>query len=113
MLLLGAQQAPSLQIVEPADGATVPGPDVTVRLDVTGVELGGEDRRGAHVLLRMDRMPPVKSFADRFTFRALPTGPHRLRAELRRSDGSAFDPPVVDDVRFAIAERAGPEAPGR
>ncbi|NIR59150.1 MAG: hypothetical protein GWO02_06350, partial [Gammaproteobacteria bacterium] len=73
-------------------------------LEATGVELGSRGRNGAHVLLFLDELPAMKSYAERFTFRGVAPGPHRLRAELRRADGAAFDPPVTAQVEFRVTE---------
>lgn len=96
-------QAPSLEIAEPVEGAAVAGPDVVVLLEATGVQIGNRGRNGAHVLLFLDEFPAMKSYAERFTFRGVADGVHRLRAELRRPDGAAFDPPVVAEVEFRVA----------
>ena len=97
-------QAPTLKIVEPGDGASVTGGDVALLLEATGVQIGSRGRNGAHVLLFLDELPAMKSYAERFTFRGVAAGPHRLRAELRRPDGAAFDPPVVAQVEFRVTD---------
>ncbi len=100
-------QKPAVQIVSPGNGAVVEGRNVVVELRVQGVEL--TPRRasnGAYVLLRIDDAPPVKSFTSKFTFQGVQVGNHLLRAELRRSDGSTFDPPVRSQVRFAVRPSA-------
>jgi hypothetical protein len=102
LLSAAPTQAPDLRILAPADGATTQGPDVTVRLEVEGVELGGRSRNGAYALLTLDDLPPVKSYSPRFTFRGVGAGEHRLRVELQRAEGGAFDPPVVDSVVFRV-----------
>lgn len=96
-------QRPAVQIVSPDNGAAVEGRNVVVEMRVQGVEL--TPRRasnGAYLLLRIDDAPPVKSFTSKFTFQDVQAGNHLLRCELRRSDGSAFDPPVRTQVRFTV-----------
>lgn len=96
---------PSLRIVRPGDRSEVRGPDVDVVLEVAGIELVGERTHGgAFVLLQLDRTAPVKCYSDRFTYQGVAGGAHTLRAELRRGDGTAFDPPVRTDVRFTLVE---------
>jgi hypothetical protein len=104
LLAAAPAQSPALRILAPADGATVQGPDLTVRLEVEGVELGGRSRNGAYALMTLDELPPVKSYSPRFTFRGVDTGEHRLQVELRRAEGGAFDPPVVATAEFRIAD---------
>ncbi len=104
----GAQQrSPELTIIEPEPDATVSGPDLTIRVRVSNVELGGRARNGAYVLLRLDDLPPMKSYAARFTFRGVAAGEHRLAAELRRADGAPFEPAATASVQFRIAGETG------
>jgi len=100
-------QSPTLTIVAPAEGDTVTGPDVTVRLEVDGAVLGGRARNGAHALLALDDLPPVKSYSPRFTFRGVSSGAHTLVVELRRSEGGEFDPPVRESVDFRVGAGGG------
>ena len=93
---------PSLQIIQPEDGSSISGPDVTVRTEVVGVELGSRSRSGAYLLLRIDSLPAVKSYSERFTFKGLARGEHELRAELRRSDGRPLEPAVMASARFSV-----------
>ena len=100
-------QKPAVQIVNPGDGTVVAGRNVVVEMRVQGVEL--TPRRasnGAYLLLRIDDGPPVKSFTSKFTFQDVQAGNHLLRCELRRSDGSTFDPPVRTQVRFTVRPSA-------
>ncbi len=99
-------QGPSLRILSPEDGATVQGSNVELRIRVTGVELSPRQASNtAYALLRLDDAPPLKAYADTFTFRDVAAGNHVVRVELRRSDGSAFQPALRSQVRFAV--RAG------
>ena len=95
-------QAPTVKIVEPAAGGAITGPDLRVRVLAEGVELGSRGRNGAHVLLRLDELPAMKSFAERFTFRGVDAGTHRLHVELRRHDGGSFEPAVTASVEFTV-----------
>lgn len=98
----GRQRLPELSIQQPEPGSTVNGSDLTVLVQVANVELGGRERNGAYVLLRLDDLPPMKSYAARFTFRGVAPGEHELVAELRRADGAAFAPPVTASVEFRM-----------
>lgn len=105
-----AAQTPSVKILEPANKSTVAGPDVRVRVEAEGVELGSRGRNGAHVLLRLDDMPAMKSYAERFTFRGVTAGVHRLHVELRRPDGGGFEPAVTASVEFTITASTPPDS---
>lgn len=97
------QERVSIEVASPENGAEVTGPNVEIRMRVEGVELTSRrSGAGAHVLLRLDDHPPVKSFNDRFTFQGVSTGNHMVRVELRHTDGSAFSPPARAQVRFAV-----------
>lgn len=98
-------QSPEVRILAPAEGSTVAGPDLTVRLEVEGVVLGGRSRNGAYALMTLDDLPPVKSYSPRFTFRGVSDGEHRLRVELRRAEGGTFDPAVVATASFRVGGR--------
>jgi len=98
-----AGQGPSVEILEPPVDAAVAGPDVRVRVEASGVGLGRRGRNGAHVLLQLDDMPAMKSYAERFTFRSVGDGEHRLEVELRRPDGAAFEPAVTASTTFTVA----------
>ncbi|HEX9697891.1 MAG TPA: hypothetical protein VGD06_00395 [Acidobacteriota bacterium] len=102
-LALAQAPEPALHIVSPADGGAVSGGNVVVRMQVAGVELTPR-RTGnaAYVLLRLDELPPVKGYSDTFTFQDVAAGSHLVRVELRRADGSAFNPPVRSQVRFTV-----------
>ena len=96
-------QEPAVRIVSPGNGAVVEAQNVVVEMQVQGVELTPRrTSNAAYVLLRMDDAPPVKSFTSKFTFQDVSTGNHLLRAELRRADGSTFNPPARTQVRFSV-----------
>lgn len=96
-----------VRIVRPQADATVQGTEVTVELEVEGVVLGGRARNGAYALLTLDDLPPVKSFSRRFTFRGVEGGDHLLVVELRRADGTRFEPAASARVRFTTASPRG------
>ena len=103
---LGQGQQPSARIVAPEDGAVVDGPNVVIKMRVTGVELTPRrSRNAAHLLIHMDDSPPVRNYSDEITFQGVEAGSHVVRMELRRGDGSAFRPPVRTQVRFTVRSR--------
>lgn len=97
----------AVRIVLPQADATIQGTDLVVELEVDGVVLGGRARNCAYALLSLDDVPPVKSFSRRFTFRRVEPGSHRLSVELRRPDGTRFEPEARASVRFVTASRSG------
>ena len=102
-LALTQAQQPSLRILSPQDGAAIEGGNVELRMEVQGVELSPrQSSNTAYVQLRLDDAPPVKAYADTFTFQGVTPGNHLLRVELRRSNGSELNPPVRTQVRFSV-----------
>ena len=102
---LGFSQAPDLgvQIISPENDGVVQGHDVVVKMRVQGVQLTPRrSSNGAYLMLRMDDSPPVKGYSDTFTFRDVPAGNHVVRVELRRADGTVFNPPLRTQVRFSV-----------
>ncbi len=115
-----AEVAIRVEIVEPAAGAMVAGPDVRVRLSVEGIEIApiAEARPGtAHHHLFLDRdptpwgemipldVPRVVHMGDgrgEHTFTGLAPGPHRVIAVLADPAHFPLDPPVADTVSFTV-----------
>ena len=93
---------PSVSIVEPAAGATVPaGEDVTVRGRVTGATIatGPEDRSGGHLHLYLDRELRQMPYSDTATVRLDP-GPHEIRIEYVDNRHVSYTPPVDATVEI-------------
>jgi hypothetical protein len=118
-----AQQQPQITITSPANGATVPGPDVTVTIQVTGTTLVPaanatrlEDMH-VHYLLDVDPTPfldgttpiptgnpaIVHAAALTTTFSGVAPGAHRVTVILGLSDHRAVQPPVAPSVSFTVA----------
>lgn len=118
----GEEAAPAVRvdIVEPAGGATVAGPDVRVRLEVAGIEIApiAEARPGTahhHLFLDVDVAswetmiplddPQIVHMGDgrtEHTFAGLAPGPHRVIAVLADPAHFPLDPPVADTVSFTV-----------
>lgn len=109
----------TVSVVQPADGSTVTGPSVTVRLATNvPIALAGDMTPGTghhHLFLDGDLSPegePIPSVpgtvvhmgngASEFTFDAVAPGRHRLIAVV--ADGAHFPlvPPVVDTIYFTV-----------
>ena len=118
-----AQPQPQVTITSPTNGATVPGPDVTVTIQVTGTTLVPAanatklDDLHVHYLLDVDPAPYldgttpipagnpaiVHSAALTNTFSNVAPGPHQVAVILGQSDHRAVQPPVAPSVSFTVA----------
>ena len=116
----GESEAPSVEILEPSDRATVPGPNVRVRLAARGVTIAPatDERPGtAHHHLFIDRevtrpgdtIPSGVSGIVHlgrgqtdFMILGLSRGSHRVIAVLADRGHVPLDPPATDTVRFTV-----------
>ena len=109
----------SVQIVEPAEGSTIQGPVVTVRLQTdVPIAIAGDMTPGTghhHIFLNMDMSAagePIPSVpgaivhmgdgSSEFTFDAVPAGPHRLITVVADGAHVPLQPLVVDTVNFIV-----------
>jgi hypothetical protein len=110
----------SVTILEPADGSTVAGPNVMVRLSTNGVPIvpAGDLTPGTghhHLYLDADvesMAAPVPTVpgsivhmgnaASEFTFENVAPGQHRLIAVVADGVHVPLDPPVMDTVTFTV-----------
>jgi hypothetical protein len=115
-----ATPARTVTIVEPANGSTVTGPNVTVRLAVTGVPIvpAGDMTPGTghhHLYLDADlgdMSAPVPTVpgsiihmgnaASEYTFENVAPGQHRLIAVVADGIHVSLNPPVMDTVVFTV-----------
>jgi hypothetical protein len=110
---------PELTVQTPADGAVIEGPNVQVAFTASGItivpssvpvaEAGKHpeaNRPGeGHVHLVLDLQPLVIWYEnDPYTFMAVPPGEHQLMVELVNNDHSSFSPPVMQRIRFRVAD---------
>lgn len=122
----GRGEAPvSVRIVEPEDGAVVPGPDVRVVLEAEGVEITDAtvDRPGTahhHLFVNRDLTPLEDTIPagvtgilhlgrgqTEFVLTGLAAGEHRVIALLADKDHIPLGPPAADTIRFTVL--AGPD----
>lgn len=114
-----SQNTAAVQIVEPANGATVPSP-VKIVLQASGVEIvpATEERPGTgHHHLYVDRdLTPVGDTMPRgvtgiihlgrgqteFSLDSLAPGPHRVIAVIGTWEHRSLQPPATDTVEFTI-----------
>jgi hypothetical protein len=109
----------TVQIVEPANGSTVEGPVITVRLQTdVPIAVAGDMTPGTghhHLFLNMDISPtgePIPSVpgaivhmgdgSSEFTFDAVSPGQHRLIAVVADGAHVPLQPLVVDTVTFTV-----------
>jgi hypothetical protein len=125
-----AQQQAQVTITSPTNGATAPGPDVTVTIQVTGSTLVPaanatklEDLH-VHYLLDVDPTPYldgttaipagnpaiVHSAALSNTFTNVAPGPHKVTVILGLSDHHAVQPLVAPSVSITVAAAAAAPA---
>jgi hypothetical protein len=116
-----APSAPrEVRIVAPTEGAEVMGPDVTVELEVTGIEIvpAGDTASGTghhHLYLDADLAPmnePIPSVpgqiihmgdgSSAYTLEGLEPGEHRVIAVVGDGVHVPVQPPMVDTVRFVV-----------
>lgn len=118
-------EEPSVAIVEPAEGATVEGPDVRVVLEATGVEIvPATDRRPGtahhHLFVDTELTPLTDSIPSgvsgilhlgrgqtEFLLVDLPPGEHRVIALLADWEHVPLDPPAADTVHFTVESPEG------
>ncbi|GIW53227.1 MAG: hypothetical protein KatS3mg081_2582 [Gemmatimonadales bacterium] len=111
---------PQVLIVEPADGDTVVGPAVTVRLQAHGLAIvpaGDTTPNSGHHHLFLDRdltpagtpIPTEPGYivhlgtgGDTYTFDSVAPGPHRLIAVVGDAVHVPLNPWVVDTVHFVV-----------
>ena len=126
-----AQPQPQIVITAPSNGGRVPGPDVTVTIQVTGTTLvpaaDATKLEDMHVHYMLDADPApylsgvtpipagdpniVHSGALTNTFTGVAAGPHRIAVVLGLSNHTAVQPPVAPSVSFTVG--AGVSAPAQ
>ena len=120
-----AQELPIIDIISPAQGATVVGPDVTVEVLVTDFTLvpptGTDANPGeGHIIYYLDVEPPVfeplksaipadpnaiYAASDQLThtFEDVAPGPHEVTVLLVHDDHThTLPPPAIDQVSFTV-----------
>jgi hypothetical protein len=96
-----------LSILEPKFGATIRGPNVTVRVKLTGARLIKAASREitpdtGHVHVVIDGKTATLLAGLEYTLKDVEPGEHLIRAEFAAADHGSFDPPVLADVRITV-----------
>ena len=95
---------PTIKIVEPVEGATIPARDVKVSVQATSLKFvmpGTTNVPGeGHVHFILDGTPLQMSAKSEYTHVGVAAGEHTLRAELVQNDAKSFSPPVEQEIKF-------------
>lgn len=97
-------EAPTMQLIEPLDGATVPAGDLKVNVETTGHKFtmasnNNVDGEG-HVHYTLDGRPFQMSITPDAVIEDVEPGVHTLEAELVQNNTQPFDPPVREEITF-------------
>lgn len=99
-------ETPTIKLVLPAAGATVPAGTVQVAVETTGLEFvmpSGTNVAGqGHVHFTLDDRPFLMSIEKQAEFENVEPGPHTLEAELVQNDTDSFNPPIKQEIEFVV-----------
>ncbi len=120
----------TIEIISPADGATVPPGDITVTVQVTNFKIvdkqGQADVPGeGHVHFYLDVAPPTAPgkpaipasgvwahvSGTSYTFKNVPEGTHTIAVELVNNDHTPLNPPAVYEITVNVSSQ-GPYGGG-
>jgi len=95
---------PTIEIVAPAAGATVPAGDVSMSVKTTDLKfvmpsntaVAGE----GHVHFSLDGGPEQMSDSPDYVYKDVAPGEHKLVAQLVQNDTKPFSPPVKQEITF-------------
>jgi hypothetical protein len=116
-----AQEPPSIAITAPAEGETLPGPDLTVQIAVSGFDLRpplqeGREPNAGHIEYFLDVQPTFDQPAPlgedavihsgRFseTFAGVPPGEHTVFVCLAYDDHTCIDPSLTDSAQVTVGQ---------
>ena len=116
-----AQEPPSIAITAPAEGETLPGPDLTVQVAVSGFDLRpplqeGREPNAGHIEYFLDVPPTFDQptplgedaiiHSGRFseTFASVPPGEHTVSVCLAYDDHTCIDPSLTDSAQVTVGQ---------
>ena len=116
-----AQEQPSIVITAPAEGEVLPGPDITVSVDLSGftMSLPEEPKREpnkGHIAYFLDVEPSfdlptplgddniIHSGRPSETFVGVPDGEHAIYVCLVYDDNTCIDPALTDSVHVTVGQ---------
>lgn len=102
----GSATPPTMKLVKPTSGETLPAGDVVVEVETTGHEFVMPSNTNVagqgHVHFTLDDEPFEMSVEPSYTFKDVAPGTHKLRAELVQNNTEPFDPPIVEEITFEV-----------
>jgi hypothetical protein len=118
----GRKAAPTISIVTPSHGSTVPAGRVLVSVQATNGKLGDD-----HLHYYLDVVPPTtpgklattaagtwaSTAATSYTWKDVAPGTHTLSVQLVRSDDTPFTPPVTAGVTVRVVSASPAPSPSR
>jgi hypothetical protein len=114
-------QGPELKLLEPANGAQIPGSTIRIVFQVAGVHIVPStvplDEAGkhpevnkpgeGHLHFMLDLQPLVVWEQETpYSFTNVASGPHLLTVEVVQNDHSSFKPPVIAQVKLEVGGTA-------
>jgi hypothetical protein len=116
-----AQEPPSIAITAPAEGETLPGPDLTVQVAVSGFDLRpplqeAREPNAGHIEYFLDVPPTFDQptplgedsiiHSGRFseTFAGVPPGVHTVSVCLAYDDHTCIDPSLTDSAQVTVGQ---------
>ena len=101
-----AVAAPTLELLAPVAEGTVLAGDVKVSVKTTGLKFtmpGNTKVPGeGHVHFTLDEQPLQMSAKPEYVYKGVAPGQHKLKAELVQNDATSFNPPVEQEITFAV-----------
>ena len=97
----------SIEILEPEAGATVPGPDITFRVELEGGEIIPEASRDlqpdtGHVHLKLNGKLVSHTYGTEQLISDVEAGEYILEAEFVAADHGPFNPRVITQTTFTV-----------
>ena len=96
-----------LTILEPKLGATVPGPNVDIVVQIQGATLLGEASRDlrpdtGHIHVSVNDRVDTLLAGERYTIEDLDPGQYIIKVEFAAADHGSFSPPVIETVKITV-----------
>ena len=96
--------SPTIKLVAPVEGETVPAGDVKMSVEVTGLKFVMASSTNVpgegHVHFTLDGQPFKMSTTPDYVYEGVAPGEHTLVAELVQNDTKSFSPPVKQEIVF-------------
>lgn len=97
-------EPPTVELVQPLQGESVPAGDLPVRVETTGLKFTMASNTNVtgegHVHYTLDDRPFIMSTTPDAILEDVEPGEHTLVAELVQNNTEPFDPPVRQEITF-------------